>query len=54
MDYTCKNCMSRNTWDCEDSWCKRCEDFKLDVATLSEEEQMLFRVVKQVMEEMSK
>lgn len=43
MDYTCANCVSRTTWDCEDRhqgfWdTKRCEDFKLDWETLDEEE----------------
>ena len=39
MDYTCENCKSRNTWDCEDCWGRHCEDFELDESTLSEEEQ---------------
>ena len=51
MDYTCENCKSRNTWDCEDSWGRHCEGFELDESTLSEKEQMMLRVLRQVMRE---
>ena len=51
MDYTCKNCKSRFTWDCEGCWDRRCEDFELDESTLSEEEQKMLRVLRQVMRE---
>ena len=50
MDYTCDNCKRRKTWDCEGCW-RRCEDFELDEDTLSEEEVMILRVVRQVMRE---
>ena len=51
MDYTCENCKSRNTWGCEDCWGRRCDDFELDESTLSEKEQMMLRVMRQVMRE---
>lgn len=51
MDYTCENCKGRNTWDCEDYWGRHCENFELDESTLSEEEQKMFRVLRQVMKE---
>lgn len=54
MDYTCENCRSRNTWDCEDCWGSACEDFVLDEDTLSKEEQMLLRVMRQVARENGK
>ena len=52
MDYTCENCKSRFTWDCDDGdyRCK-CEDFELDESTLSEEEQKMLRAFRQVVEE---
>ena len=53
MDYTCENCKNRFTWDCEDNWNKQCEDFELDENTLSEKEQMMFRVLRQIMKEKS-
>lgn len=46
MDYTCENCKSRNTWDCEDCWGRHCENFELDESTLSEKEQKMLRVWK--------
>lgn len=55
MDYTCENCKSRNTWDCEDGWHRRkCEYFELDENTLSNEEQMLLRVMRQIAKENNK
>jgi hypothetical protein len=51
MDYTCENCTNRRTWDCEDCCGRHCEDFELDESTLSEKEQMLLRVMRQVMRE---
>lgn len=52
MDYTCDNCYSRYTWDCDDGgYRKRCERFRLDESTLSEEERKMLRVLRQVMEE---
>lgn len=54
MDYTCENCKNRDTWECENYWGKHCEDFKLDESTLSEEEQKILRVLRQVMRENSK
>lgn len=54
MDYTCENCKSRNTWDCEDYWGRRCENFTLDVNTLSEEEQKMFRMLQEIMRENDK
>lgn len=51
MDYTCENCKYRNTWDCEDCWGSACSDFKLDENTLSKEEQMLLRVMRQIARE---
>lgn len=51
MDYTCENCKSRNNWDCGDCWGRHCENFELDESTLSEEEQRLLRVMRQVMRE---
>lgn len=44
MDYQCKNCKNRATWECEDyHWgyydTERCkDDFQLDFNTLSEDE----------------
>ena len=51
MDYTCENCRNRFTWDCEDNWNRQCEDFELDENTLSEKEQMILRVLRQIMKE---
>ena len=52
MDYTCENCKSRYTWDCDDGWVThKCEDFELDENTLSESERELLRVLRQVMRE---
>ena len=52
MDYSCKNCKSRHTWDCDDGGVMRkCSDFELDESTLSSEEQRLLRVMRQVMSE---
>lgn len=52
MDYTCENCYSRNTWDCDDGGYRRkCEYFRLDESTLSEEERRMLRVLRQVMRE---
>ena len=53
MDYTCENCRNRFTWDCEDNWNRQYEDFELDENTLSEKEQMMFRVLRQIMKEKS-
>ena len=54
MDYTCENCKSRHTWDCDDGGVMRkCSDFELDEPTLSSEEQRLLRVMRQVMSEKS-
>jgi len=55
MDYTCENCKSRYTWDCDDgSYRRKCEDFELDESTLSKREQELLRVMRQVMREGNK
>ena len=52
MDYTCENCKSRHTWDCDDGGVMRkCSDFELDESTLSSEEQRLLRIIRQVMSE---
>ena len=52
MDYTCENCKSRHTWDCDDGGVMRkCSDFELDESTLSSEEQRLLRAMRQVMSE---
>lgn len=51
MDYTCENCKSRNTWDCEEYGGRHCENFELDESTLSEGEQKMFRVLRQIMRE---
>ena len=52
MDYSCENCKYRHTWDCDDGTVThKCSDFELDEATLSGEEQMLLRVMRQVMRE---
>lgn len=52
MDYTCENCKSRHTWDCDDgSYRRKCEDFELDETTLSKSEQELLRVMRQIMRE---
>ena len=52
MDYTCENCKSCHTWDCDDGRpTRRCEYFKLDENTLSEEERRMLRVMRQVMRE---
>lgn len=47
-DYTCENCKSRNTWDCEDCWGRACENFELDENTLDKEERTLLRVMRQI------
>lgn len=54
MDYTCENCKYRYTWDCSEYWTKNCEDFELDESTLSVEEQMMPRVMRQVAKENGK
>ena len=56
MDYTCKNCKYRNTWDCEDCWSRAsdCEDFILDENTLSKQEQTMLRVMRQIARENGK
>ena len=42
MDYTCENCKSRHTWDCDDGGVMRkCSDFELDESTLSSEEHII-------------
>ena len=51
MDYTCENCKSRNTWDCEDCFGRKCENFELDESTISQKEQMLLRVMRQALKE---
>lgn len=52
MDYTCENCKSRYTWDCDDGNARwKCEDFELDENTLSKEERMMLRVMRQIMRE---
>lgn len=52
MDYTCENCKNRFTWDCDDGYAiYKCSDFELDENTLSEEEQRMLRVLRQVMME---
>ena len=51
MEYTCKNCISRYTWDCEDCYGGYCEDFRLDENTLEDEELKLFRVIKYAIKE---
>lgn len=54
MDYTCDNCKSRYTWDCDDGGNKwKCENFELDESTLSKREQEMLRVMRQVMREKS-
>lgn len=54
MDYTCENCKSRHTWDCDDGGVRyKCENFELDESTLSKEEQRLLRVMRQVIRERS-
>ena len=54
MDYTCENCKSRHTWDCDDGGVMhKCSDFELDESTLSSEEQRLLRAMRQVMSEKS-
>lgn len=55
MDYTCENCKSRYTWDCDDGRpTRRCEWFELDESTLSKEERAMLRVMRQVMRENGK
>lgn len=52
MDYTCENCKSRYTWDCDDGGVRwKCENFSLDELTLSKREQEILRVMRQVMSE---
>ena len=52
MDFTCENCKSRFTWDCDDgSYRCKCEYFELDTSTLSEEEEKIFRAIRHVMRE---
>lgn len=54
MDYSCENCKSRHTWDCDDGGVRwKCKDFELDESTLSEKEQKILRVVRYVMREKS-
>ena len=54
MDYTCENCKSSQTWDWDDGGVMRkCSDFELDESTLSNEEQRLLRVMRQVMSKKS-
>lgn len=49
MDYTCENCKQRKLHICKHD--KKCRYFKLDKTTLSESEQELLRVMRQVMRE---
>ena len=52
MDYTCENCKSRFTWDCNDDFYRRkCENFALDETTLSEEERKILRTLRETMRE---
>lgn len=52
MDYTCENCKSRHTWDCDDgSYRRKSEYFELDESTLSQRERELLRVMRQVISE---
>lgn len=52
MDYTCENCKSRHTWDCDDGGYRcKCSDFQLDEDTLNENERAMLRVMRQVMRE---
>ena len=54
MVYTCENCKSRYTWDCDDGLpMHKCEYFELDESTLSKSERGLLRVLRQVMRERS-
>ena len=49
MDYTCENCKYRHTWDCDDGgYRSKCDDFQLDEGTLSNDEAMLLRVMRQI------
>lgn len=55
MDFTCENCKSRYTWDCDDGYARcLCEFFELDENTLTEEERMLLRVLTQIFRENSR
>ena len=54
MNYTCKNCIYRNSWDCEDNWWDNCPLFKLDEDTLSEEEKNLIKALRYVLKEYNK
>ena len=54
MNYTCDNCKSRYTWDCDDGGVRwKCENFELDESTISEREREMLRVMRQVMIEKS-
>lgn len=54
MDYTCENCKSRHTWDCDDGGVRwKCENFELDESTISEREREMLRVMRQIMREKS-
>ena len=49
MDYTCENCKSRFTWDCDDGRpTRKCEGFELDESTLDDDERRMLRVLRQV------
>lgn len=49
MNYTCENCKQRKLHICKQD--KKCRYLKLDETTLSESEQELLRVMRQVMRE---
>lgn len=52
MDYTCENCIMRDSYKCEDRTNnKKCLDFELDEATLNDEEQRMLSMMRQVMNE---
>ena len=54
MEYTCENCKSRYTWDCEERYGGSCENFRFDENTLDDEELKLFRVIKHAIKEVLK
>ena len=52
MDYTCKNCTYRHSWDCDDGGqTVKCEYFELDESTLSKKERKMLRFIKHILRE---
>lgn len=54
MGYKCDNCKNRNTIDCEFGYHRKCEDFELDIETLSEKEKSMFLLIGEALKEVKR